>query len=364
MKRKFVNKTLSFLIGIIFFQTIQVFANDGGKWSKREWEKIIDLRGHWKFEIGDDMNWSKPDYNDKDWETIYVPNQWENEGFPGYDGYAWYRRTFDAEDLLDRNNLYLKLGYIDDCDEVYLNGHFIGHKGLFPPDFETAYQYERVYYIHQEYLNPGGKNTIAVRVYDIQLGGGIVRGDIGFYVKNSFLSPQINLAGKWKFKKGDEMDWKEENYNDTNWSEVFVPALWSQYGLKEYDGFGWYRKEFRIPAQYNDERLILLLGKIDDMDEVYLNGNKIGHTGRMYSDPDRNSIDNNDYIKDRAYTIPPHSLHEDGVNVLAVRVYDGWLYGGIYDGPVGIVTRDRYVEWQRNYKDRNFKNIFELFFGD
>jgi sialate O-acetylesterase len=311
------------------------------------------------------MNWSKPEFNDKDWESIFVPKEWENEGFPGYDGFAWYRRTFTAEDLKDRDNLYLRLGYIDDCNEVYINGKLIGHHGWFPPDFETAYQYDRIYYIHQEYLNPKGVNIIAVRVYDTQGPGGIVRGDIGFYAKNSFLSPQIDLAGIWKFKMGDEMEWKEVDVKDDNWNEVFVPALWSQYDLKEYDGFGWYRKEFKIPAQFKDERLILLLGKIDDMDEVYLNGEKIGHTGRMYSNVKRNDINNSDYIKDRAYTIPPSCLNEDGINVLAVRVFDGWLYGGIYDGPIGIVTRDRYVEWQRDYgSNKQFKNIFEMFFGE
>ncbi|MEJ2055982.1 MAG: beta galactosidase jelly roll domain-containing protein, partial [Calditrichaceae bacterium] len=175
----------------------------------------------------------------------------------------------------------------------------------------------------------------------------------------------INLTGIWKFKSGDYMEWKEKDYKDTDWNEVFVPALWSQYGLKGYDGFGWYRKEFKIPAQYKDEHLILLLGKIDDMDEVYLNGREIGHTGHMYSDPRRNKTNNRDYQQERAYTIPSSYLNPNGINLLAVRVYDDWLYGGIYDGPVGLVTRDRYIEWERDYDSgKNFKNIFEMIFGE
>jgi hypothetical protein len=365
MKKDLKFRIIGIVIGILFCQTINVFAIDGGKWSNREWKRVLDLRGHWKFEIGDDMDWAKPDYNDKDWETIFVPNEWEDEGFPGYDGFAWYRRTFTTEDLIDRDNLYLRLGYIDDCDEVYINGHLVGHHGWFPPNYETAYQYDRIYYIHEEYLNPEGVNTLAVRVYDSQMAGGIVRGDIGFYTKRSFLSPQIDLSGIWKFKSGDEMEWKEEEIKDADWNGVLVPAFWSQYGLKDYDGFGWYRKEFKIPAHFEDERLILLLGKIDDMDEVYLNGKKIGGTGRMRSHMDKDDINYSDYVKDRAYTIPPSYLNKDGINTIAVRVFDGWLYGGIYDGPIGIVTRDRYVEWQRDFgSDKTFKNIFEMFFGE
>lgn len=364
MKKDFKYKLTSIIMVILFCQTINVFAIDSGKWSDRKWKRVMDLRGHWKFEIGDDMDWAKPDYNDKDWESIFVPSKWEDEGFPGYDGFAWYRTTFIAEDLMDRDNLYLRLGNIDDCDEVYLNGHFIGHHGLFPPNFNTEYSKDRDYYIHKEYLKPNRKNTIAIRVYDIQGPGGIVSGNIGFFTKNTFLSPQINLSGKWKFKKGDRIEWKEEDYNDDNWSEVFVPAFWSQYGLKEYDGFGWYRKEFKIPAQYRDERLILLLGKIDDLDEVYLNGNKIGHTGPIDSDRNRSDTGDN-WIKDRAYTLPSRDLKENGINVIAVRVYDGQYEAGIYDGPIGIVTRDQYLKWQRNYGSKDdFKDIINFFFGE
>ena len=365
MKKDFTYRVTNIVMMVLFFQVIHAFAIDGGKWGDREWKRVLDLRGQWKFEIGDDMDWAKPDFNDKDWESILVPNEWENEGFPGYDGFAWYRTTFTTEDLMDFDNLYLRLGYIDDCDEVYVNGHLVGHHGWFPPDYVTAYQYDRIYYIHKDYLNPTGVNTIAVRVYDAQIGGGIVRGDIGFYTKRSFLSPQIDLSGPWKFMRGDDEEWKEENLKDKDWNEVLVPAFWSQYGLKDYDGFGWYRKEFKLPAQFKDERLILLLGKIDDMDEVFINGRRFGGTGRMRSRMDKEDINYSDYNKDRAYTIPSTYLNKDGINTIAVRVFDGWLYGGIYDGPIGIVTRDRYVEWQRDYGNKNeFKNIINFFFGE
>ena len=40
----------------------------------------------WKFRIGDRLEWAGKDFDDSRWESIRVPNQWEDEGFNGYDG--------------------------------------------------------------------------------------------------------------------------------------------------------------------------------------------------------------------------------------------------------------------------------------
>ncbi|MDP3582354.1 MAG: glycoside hydrolase, partial [Ignavibacteria bacterium] len=58
----------------------------------QDWQRLVSLKGFWKFSIGDDMNRAKPSYDDKDWETVTAPSSWENEGFNGYDGHAWYRK--------------------------------------------------------------------------------------------------------------------------------------------------------------------------------------------------------------------------------------------------------------------------------
>ncbi len=50
--------------------------------------------------------------------------------------------------------------------------------GGFPPNYVTAYDAHREYYLPKEILKEG-KNTIAIRVYDAQLEGGIIRGAVG-----------------------------------------------------------------------------------------------------------------------------------------------------------------------------------------
>jgi len=85
-------------------------------------EKVIDLKGEWRFEIGDNQDFARPNFNDSKWEKMKVPSRWEDQGFPGYDGYAWYRISFKAPQKMQTHHLYLKLGRIDDVDRVYLNG--------------------------------------------------------------------------------------------------------------------------------------------------------------------------------------------------------------------------------------------------
>jgi sialate O-acetylesterase len=101
-------------------------------------EHRTSLDGDWRFALGDNKKFARPEYDDSEWEKIYVPSHWQREGFRNYHGYAWYRKKVTIE-VEDQDALYLELGKIDDVDEVYFNGHFIGGTGGFPPDYFTAF---------------------------------------------------------------------------------------------------------------------------------------------------------------------------------------------------------------------------------
>jgi hypothetical protein len=312
---------------------------------------LLNLRGQWKIELGDNMKWADPKFDDSKWDKIRVPSSWEDEGYPGYDGYAWYRKHFTVDKELKNDVIYLQIGYVDDVSEVYLNGHMVGFEGQFPPQFITAYNVARPYLVPQQYLNYSGDNVIAVRVYDQRLAGGITHGSVGLFEPRDYLTPAYDLAGTWKFTTGDNASWKDADANDRTWTKVIVPAYWETQGFRDYDGFGWYRTTFKVPEKLVGERLILLLGKIDDFDETYLNGQLVGRTGRMRKnmDPDDRG---NEYAQLRAYLIPSDLLIPGRDNTLAVRVKDVYMQGGIYDGPIGLITREKYREWKRNNEDR------------
>jgi sialate O-acetylesterase len=322
--------------------------------SKRNY---IDLEGNWRFSIGDDAEWSLPDFSDNNWEKIRVPGMWEDQGFHGYNGFAWYRKTFEIKKELFGKNFILNAGFIDDVDQTFINGKLIGMSGGFPPQYVTAYDAYREYYIPKEILIEG-KNTIAIRVYDSQLGGGIIGGDVGLSPVESdpshiaYLDLDINLRGSWKINIGDIGEWKDSEYDDTKWTEIFVPAFWETQGYKNYDGFAWYRLKFTLPEKLANQEMVLMLGMIDDIDQTYINGKLVGSTGDWNFDYVPTNFNRNyEWEKIRSYYIPANVLLPGRENTIAVRVFDGYIDGGIYKGPIGLITQEKYRDFQDKQND-------------
>ncbi|SMF21602.1 sialate O-acetylesterase [Alteromonadaceae bacterium Bs31] len=310
--------------GIFFYlnkaknkETFSTFKIDEGS------KQIVALDGIWHFSVGDDMAWAAEDFDDSEWAEVEVPGRWEWQGFKGYDGFAWYRKelTLSAADL--KRTLSLSLGTIDDADEAFLNGQKVGGMGGVPPTYISAWNQRRDYPLPAELLREG-KNVIALRVYDAQQGGGIVGEHIGIYASN-MPRPLVSLQGEWQFRVDESKDFHS----------IQVPGVWEQQGYGDYDGMAYYRKSFGALDVEPDEKLVLLLGKIDDTEEVTLNGEFIGRTGSLSKiDKKRDSH----YFKlMRRYEFSSSLLKEE--NVLDLRVFDHGGEGGIYQGPVAIVRK-------------------------
>ncbi|TRX61192.1 glycoside hydrolase [Fulvivirga sp. M361] len=302
--------------------------------------QLISLRGRWQFTIGDKAVYAKPDYDDADWEGIWAPSAWEEEGFHGYDGFAWYRKKFDGKLLPKEEKIYVNLGYIDDADEVYINGELIGFSGVMPPRYRSAYNAQRSYVIPGSVINYAGENLIAVRVFDSQGEGGMVDGELGIYPVEDFSPMLVDLQGLWSFALSRDGGVISDN---ENWDKIMVPMHWEKQGYRRYDGYAWYRNTFELTEDYGNEVLVLMLGKIDDFDEVYINGELIGATNDH-----RKYMQSQSYDKFRAYDIPKHVLAPPGkTNSVEVLVHDIGNLGGIYQGPVGITTKSKYYRYYR-----------------
>ena len=293
-----------------------------------------DLRGMWKFRIGDHKEWSSSSYDDSGWEDIRVPARWEDEGFRGYDGYAWYRNSVVFPEEMKQKSLVLELGYIDDADEVYINGVKIGQTGSFPPRFSTAYTALRKYNIPNEVIHFGEKNLIAVRVYDAMLDGGIVSGNLRIYSSGNLPPFDINLTGVWQFNKGRSID-------EYRTEPIQVPGFWENQGYNGYDGYAVYSKKIIVSEKLASQRLVLLAGRIDDTDMVFINGKYVGQTGSF------NEWTGDYYREFRNYFIPPNRF-KPGENILEIRVHDSGGDGGISQGPVGIMTQDQFREYWKS----------------
>ncbi len=343
---------MKYLINITFLSLtilllVGCFEKNNSPQHNGEKEKLVlDLSGRWKFSLGDDMSWKDQKFNDTNWEKVKVPSSWENQGFPGYDGYAWYRTSFTLKSEMENKDVYLILGYVDDVDQTYINGNLIGVSGGFPNNYRTAYNAFRKYYIPKEYLNKDGANIIAVRIYDAELDGGILSGRIGLYTYEGGFEPDVNLSGIWDFKIGDDSSFLKNNTIDSNIDKLMVPAHWDVQGYQDYDGFGWYKKTFYLPKELNSESMILLLGKIDDIDQTFVNGILVGSTGKWnFTDVPTDFDSNEEYRINRVYSVPRKLLKYGEINTIVVRVYDGFKNGGIYDGPIGLIKQSNYNKY-------------------
>ncbi len=149
---------------------------------------------------------------------------------------------------------------------------------------------------------------------------------MSFATKNH-ITTVIEVSKLWKFKTGDNADYYKIDYDDNAWKTINVENVWEYQGYADYNGIAWYRAKIVIPASFRKnyqkhEYLILRLGKVDDVDDTYFNGVKIGgETGwDLY----------------RTYLIPTDLIKWDQENVLAIRVNDFDGNGGMYGGRVKI----------------------------
>ncbi len=143
-----------------------------------------------------------------------------------------------------------------------------------------------------------------------------------------------------KFHAGDDMSWAGENVDESGWRDIKNTMTWTAQGIKIENGFGWYRYHVTIPKSMLEksdlkETVDFNMAKIDDADEVYLNGKLIGKTGSFPKDP--NGYHSN-WNAQRIYRVKANSslIKWDADNVIAVRCYNAGDPGGMFAGPIKV----------------------------
>lgn len=103
--------------------------------------------------------------------------------------------------------------------------------------------------------------------------------------------------------------------NDSQWKDMVLPRYIEDAGL-DMDGIIWFRRNFEIDNQTAGKKAVLSLGPIDDSDDTWVNGVKVGETRKLYN-------------ASRKYTIPA-GLLKVGKNTVSIKVEDTGGGGGIY----------------------------------
>lgn len=124
---------------------------------------------------------------------------------------------------------------------------------------------------------------------------------------------KIETLQKNKFTTEKVPFYKDLNFDDSSWLTLQQPTIWEEQSLGNFDGVVWLRKHFNLTE--NNKSIILEIPAIDDNDETFVNGIKVGET--------------NGWDKKRSYQIPSEIL-KVGDNIIAIRVTDNGGGGGIY----------------------------------
>jgi phosphoserine phosphatase RsbU/P len=159
------------------------------------------------------------------------------------------------------------------------------------------------------------------------------------------LGESINLSGDWAFQPGDDLRWSRPDFDDSHWRIVSTEQSWQDQGVSRPRNFFWYRLHVKLPLQHPP--LSLLFSYSAFPYEIYVNGQLVGHYGRL---PPHERVDT---ALVRIFEIPPSS----GDITIAIRFLCWWrwesryIWGGIV-GERGLALgatdsiNDEYHVWQ------------------
>jgi hypothetical protein len=169
------------------------------------------------------------------------------------------------------------------------------------------------------------------------------------------------LDGPWQFHLGDNPAWAGPDIDDATghdgWEQLKADAPWGAQTHANTEGYGWYRRHIDLtmaPGAPSD--VALLIPAIDDLYELYWNGQPVGHLGSF---PPR--VDFQSAIPAQTYGLGPVRS-----GVLAVRVYkapfasnDDGTAGGFEGAPIvgspqaiAVIKDSLDYKWLRNQQSR------------
>ena len=167
----------------------------------------------------------------------------------------------------------------------------------------------------------------------------------------------LRLQMGWKFMPGDNPLYASSGFDDSHWKPIQVDKIWEQQGYDPLDGYAWYRLRLVIPSRlrsqaYLKDSVRIFLGKINNFDQVFLNGSVFGMNGQTV--PSTSPLDTSFTKADvgmwnvpRRYVLSADDprIRWDQENVIAVRVFDQGGQGGMWsaDQAIAMVALREYL---------------------
>ena len=125
-----------------------------------------------RFCHGDEVTWRAAGFDDSAWPMLSLEKNWDDQGVRITEDYGWYRIHVVIPSVLKNgtsSQVLLDLGPIDDADETWFNGQFVGKTGSMPEDpdgYSSQWSAPRRYLVDAKRVRWDKDNVIAVRVYN------------------------------------------------------------------------------------------------------------------------------------------------------------------------------------------------------
>lgn len=183
--------------------------------------------------------WKNSNFDDSQWPLMKLPGVWEERGFPGLDGTAWFRKAITISEADAGKAAVIELAKVDDADETYINGVKVG---------STQQWDELRKYMIQAGILKAGKNVVAVRVVDNQGGGGIYGDDIT--MRLTIGQSVISLAGDWRFRIESIMNKEAGSMGPNDFPGILFNAMINPLLPYTIKGAIWYQGETNAGRAY------------------------------------------------------------------------------------------------------------------
>lgn len=147
---------------------------------------------------------------------------------------------------------------------------------------------------------------------------------------NNYLQPDKGIT--------EPVKWYDTTYVPNLWHHFWMPGYWADQGVKNLNGVVWFRKEINLPANLANKPGRLLMGRIVDADQTYINGKLVGNVTYQYPP--------------RRYEVPA-GLLKAGKNIIVIRITNTSGKGGfVPDKTNELIIDEQHIDLRGdwNYK--------------
>ncbi|HEX4020894.1 MAG TPA: SpoIIE family protein phosphatase [Acidobacteriaceae bacterium] len=203
----------------------------------------------------------------------------------------------------------------------------------------------------------------------------------------------IALNGPWKFHIGDNPQWADPNFDDSQWETVdltpktgsfdptagfsgYVPG-WTAKGHPGYWGYAWYRIRVRVDARPGQKLALAGSANVDDAYQFFTNGVLLGSFGKFPGPgSSRGQSPVAYYTRPEMFLLPQVQSGDSTGPVTQVLAFRMWMdhttpltqvdTGGMHSAPLlgesGAVTARYQLAWLDLVRAYSFSGIMAILF--